>query len=123
MKIAIGCDHGGFILKSAVIEKLHELGCEVVDFGTDSDVSVDYPIYGEKVANAVYGIIHRNVRVGGLSHIRRESCKRGRFGGMRFGSVALRYGYRYFDCREQSQRNTRRGSGQSFLRSGVQGTQ
>ena len=53
MKIAIGCDHGGFILKSAVIEKLHELGCEVVDFGTDSDVSVDYPIYGEKVANAV----------------------------------------------------------------------
>lgn len=53
MKIAIGCDHGGFILKQAVVEKIKSLGHEVVDFGTDSDASVDYPIYGEKVANAV----------------------------------------------------------------------
>lgn len=53
MRIAIGCDHGGFILKAAVVDKLKELGHEVVDFGTNSDASVDYPIYGEAVANAV----------------------------------------------------------------------
>ena len=45
MRIAIGCDHGGFILKAAVVDKLKELGHEVVDFGTNSDASVDYPIY------------------------------------------------------------------------------
>lgn len=49
MRIAIGCDHGGFILKAAVVDKLKELGHEVVDFGTNSDASVDYPIYGEAV--------------------------------------------------------------------------
>lgn len=53
MKIAIGCDHGGFILKSAVVEKLVELGIEVLDFGTDSDESVDYPVFAEKVATAI----------------------------------------------------------------------
>lgn len=53
MKIAVGCDHGGFILKPAVVEKIKALGCEVVDFGTDSDASVDYPVFAEKVADAV----------------------------------------------------------------------
>lgn len=53
MKIAVGCDHGGFILKAAVVEKLRELGCEVVDFGTDTDASVDYPLFADKVAKAV----------------------------------------------------------------------
>lgn len=53
MKIAVGCDHGGIILKPAVVAKLEELGHEVVDYGTYSDESVDYPVYAEKVANAV----------------------------------------------------------------------
>ena len=53
MKIAIGCDHGGFVLKSAIVEYLSSRGIEVVDYGTDSEMSVDYPIYGEKVAKAV----------------------------------------------------------------------
>ncbi|MEG2453913.1 MAG: RpiB/LacA/LacB family sugar-phosphate isomerase, partial [Clostridia bacterium] len=52
MKIAIGCDHGGFILKAAVVEQLKKMNVEVLDFGTDSDESVDYPIYAEKVAEA-----------------------------------------------------------------------
>ena len=52
-KVAIGCDHGGIVLKDAVISTLTDLGAEVVDFGTMSDQSVDYPEYGLKVAEAV----------------------------------------------------------------------
>ena len=53
MKIAIGCDHVGYELKKRVIDHLTEKGHEVVDFGTDSTERTDYPIYGEKAANAV----------------------------------------------------------------------
>ena len=53
MKIALGCDHGGIVLKPAVIRTLEELGAEVVDLGTYTDESVDYPVYGQKVAEAV----------------------------------------------------------------------
>ena len=50
-KVAVGCDHGGFILKEAVVDELKKLGAEVVDFGCFSTESVDYPEYGLKVAN------------------------------------------------------------------------
>ncbi|MCQ2602315.1 MAG: ribose 5-phosphate isomerase B [Clostridia bacterium] len=53
MKIAIGCDHGGIVLKDSVIETLKNLGAEVEDFGTYTTDSVDYPVYGQKVAEAV----------------------------------------------------------------------
>lgn len=53
MKIAIGSDHGGFKLKEVVIAHLTELGHELIDLGTDSEESCDYPIYGEKVGLAV----------------------------------------------------------------------
>lgn len=53
MKVAVGCDHGGFVLKNAVISTLEELGAQVVDMGTFSTESVDYPVYGKKVADAV----------------------------------------------------------------------
>lgn len=53
MKVAVGCDHGGFVLKDAVIGTLEELGAQVVDFGTYSTESVEYPVYGKKVADAV----------------------------------------------------------------------
>ena len=52
-KVAIGCDHGGIVLKDAVVSVLTELGAEIVDFGTMTDQSVDYPEYGLKVAEAV----------------------------------------------------------------------
>ena len=52
-KVAIGCDHGGFVLKDAVVDELKKLGAEVVDLGCFSTDSVDYPEYGLKVANAV----------------------------------------------------------------------
>ncbi len=52
-KIAIACDHGGYELKLEIIKKLTEMGVEYVDFGTDSTESVDYPIYAEKVCDAI----------------------------------------------------------------------
>ena len=51
--IAIGSDHAGFDLKIKVIRHLEELGLAYKDFGTDSEDSCDYPIYGEAVARAV----------------------------------------------------------------------
>lgn len=53
MKIAIGCDHGGYVLKESVINCLKSRGIEIVDCGTNSEDSVDYPIFGEKVARLV----------------------------------------------------------------------
>ena len=53
MKIAIAADHTGVELKLEIIKYLQELGHEVSDFGTNSKESVDYPIYGKKVADEV----------------------------------------------------------------------
>ncbi len=53
MKIGIGSDHGGFFLKNILKKKLEEEGYDVVDFGCDSDLSVDYPKYGFIVGEAV----------------------------------------------------------------------
>ena len=53
MKIAIGCDHGGIVLKPAVIAYLEEKKVEYVDLGTYTTDSVDYPVYAKKVAEAV----------------------------------------------------------------------
>ena len=53
--IAIGCDHGGFQLKRAVMEHLVELGLAYKDFGTYTTESCDYPDYGEAVGRAVAG--------------------------------------------------------------------
>lgn len=53
MKIAIASDHTGVELKSEIIKYLNELGHTVDDFGTNSKESIDYPIYGKKVADEV----------------------------------------------------------------------
>lgn len=53
IKVAVGCDHGGFILKDSVVSTLRRLGAEVVDLGCYDESSVDYPVYGEKVARSV----------------------------------------------------------------------
>ena len=50
MKIAIGSDHGGYQYKKELIKHLKGLNHEVLDYGTDSDASVDYPDYAKKVA-------------------------------------------------------------------------
>ena len=53
MKIAIGCDHGALALKNAVIEHLTKQGHEIVNFGTDTLDSCDYPDFAAPAAKAV----------------------------------------------------------------------
>ena len=53
MKIAIGCDHGGIDLKKVILPLLEELGHEVLDQGTHSTDSVDYPQFAAAVCNMV----------------------------------------------------------------------
>ena len=53
MKIAIGNDHVGVELKRHIMEHLQAQGHEVVNFGTDDTASNHYPIFAQKVANAV----------------------------------------------------------------------
>ncbi len=66
MRIAIGTDHAGYRMKEMLIEQLREAGHEVLDCGTDSEASVDYPDYAEPVAEAVRnGDVDRGVLVCG----------------------------------------------------------
>ncbi|HLH17792.1 MAG TPA: ribose 5-phosphate isomerase B [Bryobacteraceae bacterium] len=53
MKIAIGADHAGFALKERLRERLASEGHEVVDFGTNSAESCDYPDFAQAVAREV----------------------------------------------------------------------
>lgn len=55
MKIALGADHKGFSCKEKVKSLLAERGHEVLDVGTHSEESVDYPDFGLKVGRAVAG--------------------------------------------------------------------
>jgi ribose 5-phosphate isomerase B len=55
MRIAIGSDHAGFRYKERIKHRLLDAGHDVVDFGTDSEVSVDYPLFVRPVAEAVAG--------------------------------------------------------------------
>ena len=63
MIIAIGCDHGGYQRKEEVKEHLESLGHQVIDCGTNSLDSCDYPIFGRQVAELVsegkanYGVV------------------------------------------------------------------
>ena len=53
MKIGIANDHTALEMKKDIIAYVESKGHEIVDYGTDSTESTDYPIWGEKVANAV----------------------------------------------------------------------
>ena len=66
MRIYIGADHAGFEMKEKVRDHLKQAGHDVVDVGTDSPASVDYPDYAIKVARAVRdGVAERGVLVCG----------------------------------------------------------
>ena len=53
MRIVIGNDHTAVDLKNIIVDYLTELGYDVINLGTDSRESCDYPVYGEKVGRAV----------------------------------------------------------------------
>jgi len=53
MKIVIGSDHAGFEHKKKISELISSLGHEIIDVGTGSENSVDYPDYGEKGAREI----------------------------------------------------------------------
>lgn len=52
-KIAMGNDHSAVEMKEAIKAYVEQKGYEVIDFGTNSSESCDYPVYGEKVGRAV----------------------------------------------------------------------
>ncbi|WP_180272767.1 ribose 5-phosphate isomerase B [Konateibacter massiliensis] len=51
--IALGCDHGGFLLKQEIVSYLEAHKLEYKDYGCSSEEACDYPVYGKLVANAV----------------------------------------------------------------------
>ena len=53
MKVALGVDHRGFTIKDELVAILEDAGHQVVDLGTHSETSVDYPDFGEAVALAI----------------------------------------------------------------------
>ena len=66
MRVGFGCDHAGFELKTVLIDELTAAGHQVVDMGTDSPERTDFPVYANKVADAVSrGEVDRGVLVCG----------------------------------------------------------
>ena len=66
MRIALGADHAGYPLKVAVAKHLADQGHEVIDLGTDSEASVDYPAFCAAVGRAVVsGEADRGIVMGG----------------------------------------------------------
>ena len=66
MKISIGADHAGFLLKERLRQKLMADGHDVADRGTDSELSCDYPDYAAAVGRDVSGgVAERGVLVCG----------------------------------------------------------
>jgi ribose 5-phosphate isomerase B len=66
LKVAIGCDHGGFDLKKNIVSVLRELGHEIEDQGCDSSDSVDYPNFARAVSTLVKeGVCERGILICG----------------------------------------------------------
>lgn len=65
--LAVGCDHGGFELKAPLVAHAESLGWTVLDVGTDSTDSVDYPDFAYAVARAVQtGQVARGLMIDGV---------------------------------------------------------
>ena len=66
MKIAIGSDHAAYNEKKQIINYLNEKGFEMIDLGTNSSDSVDYPIFGQKVAKSIVNnVVDRGIIICG----------------------------------------------------------
>jgi len=70
LTVAIGCDHGGYKYKEILKPNVQELGCKVVDVGTNSEEAVDYPEFAYAVARmvslgeATFGIVIDGAGIG-----------------------------------------------------------
>lgn len=53
MRVAVSTDHAGFPIKAAVLDAIQKAGHEVIDFGTDSTASVDFPDFAERTCRAI----------------------------------------------------------------------
>jgi ribose 5-phosphate isomerase B len=53
MKVAVGFDHAGFLLKEVTLQAVRTAGHEPIDMGTNSSEPVDFPDYTEKVGRAI----------------------------------------------------------------------
>ncbi len=66
MRIAMGCDHGGFPLKQRIRATVEQLGGVIVDCGTNSAAAVDYPDFARSVGEAIVtGIADRGILICG----------------------------------------------------------
>lgn len=64
--IGIGSDHGGYGLKQEIMKHLDEKGIAYKDYGTYSEESCDYPVYGKAVAHAVAdGVCEKGILICG----------------------------------------------------------
>ena len=61
MNIGIASDHGGYKLKDKLIKYLKQKGCNIIDYGTDSTNSCDYPDYAYKLCK---GILNNEAKLG-----------------------------------------------------------
>ena len=64
-RIIIGCDHGGYNLKNTIIEYLKSKNIEILDFGSYSSDSIDYPIIAKKVAKEVLASNNKGILICG----------------------------------------------------------
>jgi len=66
MKIGLCSDHRGYYLKNILVEKLKRDGYEVIDYGTDSEESVDFPDFAFKLGDAIVsGEVEKGIAVCG----------------------------------------------------------
>ncbi|MER3395501.1 MAG: ribose 5-phosphate isomerase B [Acidimicrobiia bacterium] len=115
MKIAFGADHAGYRLKEELVEFARAQGHDVIDFGTDSDASVDYPDFASRVAEAVVsGDVDRGVlvcasgigmsiaanKVRGIRAARVDTCAEAEFSRKHNDANVLCFGQRYIDSDE-----------------------
>ena len=64
MKVGIANDHRGFKLKNEIVEYLKSLGYDVINYGSDTEDPVDYPVYAFKIGEAVQkGEIDRGILI------------------------------------------------------------
>ncbi len=90
IKIAIASDHGGFILKNNIYKYLLVKGYNIVDFGTNSSESCDYPVFAKKVCAAILNEeVHYGILICGTG-LGMQMCAN-RFKGIRAACVSDTY--------------------------------